>query len=54
VSFTFPPSGGVEYVKHKVMPFFDDYPADDITCILTPVQFDSPLHWGLLCFDVKA
>ena len=45
---------GVEYFKQKVIPFFDDCPAEDATCILTPVHFDSPLHWGLLCFDVRS
>ena len=39
---------GVEYFKHKAIPFFDSCPADDATCILTPVHFESPLHWGLL------
>jgi len=43
---------GVEYFKHKVIPFFESCPAEDVTCILTPVHFESPLHWGLLCFDV--
>lgn len=43
---------GVEYFKHKVAPFFESCQAKDATCILTPVHFESPLHWGLLCFDV--
>ena len=43
---------GVEYFKHKVIPFFESCPAEDATCILTPVHFESPQHWGLLCFDV--
>ena len=44
---------GVEYFKHKVIPFFESCPAEDASCILTPVHFESPLDWGLLCFDVK-
>ena len=44
---------GVEYIKHKVIPFFESCPAEDATLILTPVHFESPLHWGLLCFDVR-
>lgn len=43
---------GVEYFKHNVIPFFESCPAEDATCIVTPVHFESPLHWGLLCFDV--
>ena len=43
---------GVEYFKHNVIPFFESCPAEDATCIVTPVHFQSPLHWGLLCFDV--
>ena len=42
----------MEYFKHKVIPFFDNCPAENATCILTPVHFESPQHWGLLCFDV--
>ena len=45
---------GVAYLKHKVTPFFDDCPAEHATCILMPVYFDSPLHWGLLCVDTRS
>ena len=27
-------------------------PAKDATCILSPVHFENPQHWGLLCLDV--
>ena len=44
---------GVEYFKHKVGSFFQHCPAENATCILTPVHFESPEHWGLLCFNVQ-
>ena len=43
---------GVEYFKHRVSSFFQHCPAENATCILTPLHFESPEHWGLLCFNV--
>lgn len=44
---------GAEYFRHKVPPFFAHCSIENATRILTPVHFESPQHWGLLCFDVK-
>ena len=43
---------GVEYFRHKVYSFFSHCKVADAAYILTPLHFESPLHWGLLCFDV--
>lgn len=43
---------GVEFFKHKVNSIFSQCQVADAKCILTPVHFERPQHWGLLCFDV--
>lgn len=43
---------GVEVFKHKVGSFLPRSQAADALCILTPVYFQRPQHFGLLCFDV--
>ena len=43
---------GVEFFKHKVNSIFSQGQVADAKCILTPVHFERPQHWGLLCFDV--
>lgn len=41
---------GVEYFRHKVNSFFSHCQVADTGCILTPLHFESPQHWGLLCW----
>ena len=43
---------GAEYLRHNVTQFCSHCPAKDATCILSPVHFENPQHWGLLCLDV--
>lgn len=43
---------GAEYFRHNVAKFFSHCPAKDATCILSPVHFENPQHWGLLSLDV--
>ena len=44
---------GPRYFSQMVMPFFGHCAVQDATYILSPFHFDSPQHWGLLCFDVE-
>jgi len=43
---------GPQYFSQMVMTFFGHCAVQDATYILSPFHFDSPKHWGLLCFDV--
>lgn len=43
---------GVEYFKHKLNSIFPQCQLAKATCILTPMHFDRPQHWGLICFDI--
>ena len=45
---------GPRYFSQMVMPFFTHCAVQDATCLLAPFHFDSPQHWGLLCFDVAS
>lgn len=45
---------GPRYFSQMVMPFFGHCAVQDATYILSPFHFDSPQHWGLLCFDVAS
>lgn len=45
---------GPRYFSQMVMPFFTHCAVQDATCLLVPFHFDSPQHWGLLCFDVAS
>ena len=42
----------MEFFKHKVNSIFSQCQVADAKCILTPLHFERPQHWGLLCFDV--
>ena len=45
---------GPGYFSQKVKQFFTHCAVEDAKCIMTPVHFDTPQHWGLLCFDTAS
>ena len=45
---------GASYFSQQVHPFFRHCAVEDAEYILSPVHFDTPQHWGLLCFDTAA
>ena len=45
---------GPRFFSQMVMPFFGHCAVQDAAYILAPFHFDSPQHWGLLCFDVAS
>lgn len=42
---------GVQYFSEKVNRFFGHCKVQDVEFILAPVHFETPKHWGLLCFE---
>ena len=44
---------GSNYFSHKVKKYFSHCAVQQAKCILSPVHFDSPQHWGLVCFDTE-
>jgi len=45
---------GPGYFSQNVKQFFTHCAVEDAECIMTPVHFDMPQHWGLLCFDTAS
>ena len=42
---------GARYFSQMVRPFFGHCAVNSAKYILSPLHFDTPQHWGVLCFD---
>ena len=45
---------GAKYFSQQVNTFLGHCAVEDAEYILSPVHFDTPQHWGSLCFDTAA